>query len=266
MPTPTWATSAVNFAPPAPATPAISSNAVQAAPQAAPQGGYRLTDGEQLRFVKHAINNVDLYRAPKKRGAFWAEMTRWCAEELGNDIKHPNKLLSKYVGRQKERNDQALRASGVALASTDLDQALDYWIQMDEDHKEVLAKKKDAQNKEEEDKTVAHVARDNMMRRHSRKRPLEGQDDAIVIDDDDNLPPAPAPKKRESDSYRERIVQAIEKFDAPTRAEERTREDLESLKRSNQELEVKVSHLCGEVQEQKAMLREVLDLLKTKKD
>lgn len=165
----------------------------------------RLNEREKLELVRNAVRNADIYRQAGSRRVFWDTMSTFCQESLGLPLKNPDRVLKKLVDAQRKKASENLLASGVAVAVTDLEQAVQVWIEIIDDEEALQAEKKGAKDtQEDEARRVASVARHNLMHRQTQKRTLDDVEKGDGVGDDE-------PNKRRSTSGNdERISKAAE--------------------------------------------------------
>lgn len=85
-------------------------------------------------------------------------------------MKHPNRVMQKVMDAETRREAARLRASGVALDTTDLSQALRLWNEIVQDEGRLQAEKNETQTAQEvEARAVATAARHSLMERQRHK-------------------------------------------------------------------------------------------------
>ncbi len=80
--------------------------------------------------VSHKADYIDKNFA---RSRFWSDLRSFCAQELGVDIKNPDRVLGNLVKKHKISCQEIDNGSGIAIQPTDLSQALDEWVQVLDD-------------------------------------------------------------------------------------------------------------------------------------
>ncbi|OJD09821.1 hypothetical protein ACJ73_10074 [Blastomyces percursus] len=93
------------------------------------QGALRVAEHEKLECIRYCVGNQDEYRE-LPRFQFWNNFKSWFEETFGRPLKQPDRMISQLVRKHQEKKDAIREESGTARSVTDLDQALDEWIQI----------------------------------------------------------------------------------------------------------------------------------------
>ncbi|PGH01562.1 hypothetical protein AJ80_08997 [Polytolypa hystricis UAMH7299] len=140
--------------------------------QPTPLGQLRLSDEEWLELVCWSVGNQHLY-CETPRQQFWDELKLYFLEMFTRDLKNPDWVLNCLARIHRQKQAQLLRDSGKAESETDLDQALDQWVQILDDISENRRQaREEAAASEENDWTIAHSMQDHMMEHMRNKRRL----------------------------------------------------------------------------------------------
>ncbi|OJD19096.1 hypothetical protein ACJ73_08663 [Blastomyces percursus] len=144
------------------------------APPSGPSQGAALcvAEYEKLECIRSCVGNQDEYRA-LPRFQFWNNFKSWFEETFGRPLKQPDRMISQLIRKHREKKNAIREESGTARSVTDLDQALDEWIQILDDLEAAkrLAKE-DAAAAEENHRQRSRRMQDDMMERR-RKRNRE---------------------------------------------------------------------------------------------
>ncbi|PGH08127.1 hypothetical protein AJ80_07921 [Polytolypa hystricis UAMH7299] len=137
-----------------------------------PAGQLWISDEEQLELVHWCVGNQQLY-CEGLRQQFWNELKAYFLETYNRELKNPDWVLTCLAKIHWQKQAQLLRDSGKAESETDLDQALDQWVQILDDICENRRRaREEAAASEESDWTIARRMQDNMMEHMRNKRRL----------------------------------------------------------------------------------------------
>ncbi|PGH12607.1 hypothetical protein AJ80_06666 [Polytolypa hystricis UAMH7299] len=132
----------------------------------------RVRASERLELIRWCVGNQQLYRdGPRQQ--FWEELRVFFAETYNREIKSPDHVIRRMVKSHRKKQAALLRDFGRAESETDLDQALDQWIEIvDDTERNKREAREAAAASEENEQTVARCIQDSMMERMRNKRRL----------------------------------------------------------------------------------------------
>ena len=129
----------------------------------------------KLQLICLCINNSERYLQEALESAFWQYITASFKQITGHQEVDLWKKVSLLVSERKAEIDARKKSSGVALPpATDLEQAIDSWIEICERRAEVReAIKSEASTEVKKEKAIAEVLRNNLSKRLSKKRDFQ---------------------------------------------------------------------------------------------
>lgn len=230
-------------------------------PAIAPAKGsqIRLNEREKLELVRHAVRNADIYRQFGSRSAFWNTLSTFFEETRGLPLKNPDKVLKRLVDAHRKRASENPLAPGVAVAVTEIEQAVQAWVKIIDDEEAVRAEKRGAKNTQGvEARRVASVARPNSMHRQTEQRRLGIVEE--VADNDSNgrrsTNGGSQPSSQEEELMRMR--QLLEVWHHKTTGAEDNQRNMEGrLQRHDTEIEC----LKARINAQDALIRDLMGMI-----
>ncbi|OJD10035.1 hypothetical protein AJ78_08788 [Emergomyces pasteurianus Ep9510] len=138
------------------------------------QGYLRVAKYEKLKSIRYCVGNQDDYRH-LPRSQFWNNFKTWFENTFGRSLRQPDRMIAQLVKKHREKQAAMLAESGTARSETDLDQALDEWLQILDDIQE--AKRQAKEDAEEYHRQRSQQMQNDMMK-HRRKRIRHQQGDS----------------------------------------------------------------------------------------
>ncbi|KAK2821835.1 hypothetical protein FQN49_007626 [Arthroderma sp. PD_2] len=149
---------------------------------------------ERLHLVKYATSHAGDYK--RSSAEEWnTQLQIEFMVAFKREIECPAKCLNRWTNEYRKVMKERRTLSGIAITRSELDQAMDVWVNMVDDIKNQKAKKAAEKKKQEEDRRKAIAERqDSLMTRWDRRRnnrQVQEQEVPVVT-----VTPSPAPGAR----------------------------------------------------------------------
>ncbi|KAF8455124.1 hypothetical protein BGX38DRAFT_1258235 [Terfezia claveryi] len=133
---------------------------------------FHYTPELKLQLIHLCIGNGDQYLEEPQEDPFWQYITAIFQQTSGNQGACARKKVTAMVAERKSTLEARDMLSGVAIPPvTDLEQAIDAWIEICERRLETLeSTKSEASAETKKEKAISEMLRDNLTKRLSNKR------------------------------------------------------------------------------------------------